>query len=326
MAASREKERRAGAGRSGLSQIPKTRLRAWLSRHLQVLVSSLGQLVRAPLGTLMTGGVIGIALGLYVLLENFQTVSRDWDGSAQISLFLAPAMSDADAREMAEELGRRPELDRVRVITRGEALDEYRRLSGFNDVLDALGAENPLPAVLVLHPAPSHSGPAAIQNLLHELERRGDVEIAQYDLQWLKRLYAIMEIVQRGILVVAALLALGVMLIVGNTIRLSIQNRREEIEIAKLCGATDAFIRRPFLYTGLWFGLLGGVVAWTLVAASFELLRRPVGDLAALYYSDFLLVSIDAQTTIGLLGTGAALGLIGSWLAVGRHLDAIEPS
>nr|VFK31103.1 MAG: cell division transport system permease protein [Candidatus Kentron sp. MB]VFK34556.1 MAG: cell division transport system permease protein [Candidatus Kentron sp. MB]VFK76876.1 MAG: cell division transport system permease protein [Candidatus Kentron sp. MB] len=302
----------------------------WAIRHLQVVFSSIGQLIRTPVATLMTGTVIGIALalpaGLYVLLENAEEISRRWEGAAQISLFLKIDKTDNEARALAAELRKHPELARVEVITRSQALLEYRQLSGFDAVIDALDGENPLPAVLVLYPAPSYSSLIAIQRMLDQLEQRDEVESAQFDLQWLKRLYTMMEIVERGILGLAVLLGFGVLLIIGNTIRLGIWNRRDEIEIAKLFGASDAFIRRPFLYTGLWHGLLGGLIAWIFIALFLGFLSEPISELATLYHSSAPSILLGIDMLLTLLAAGAMLGLSGSWLAVGRHLDAIEPS
>ena len=140
-----------------------------------------------------------------------------------------------------------------------------------------------------------------------------------------QRLHAITETARRGVLVLGALLALAVLLILGNTIRLEIQNRSSEIEIIKLVGATNAFIRRPFLYCGLWYGLFGGLIAWLLVSLSLWSLQGPIVRLAGLYHSDFALSVIHLQTLVVLLGVGALLGLAGSWISVGRHLQAIEP-
>nr|VFK39430.1 MAG: cell division transport system permease protein [Candidatus Kentron sp. SD]VFK41086.1 MAG: cell division transport system permease protein [Candidatus Kentron sp. SD]VFK78877.1 MAG: cell division transport system permease protein [Candidatus Kentron sp. SD] len=302
----------------------------WAIRHLQVIFASIGQLANVPIATLMTGAVIGIGLalpaGLYVLLENAREMSRGWEGAIQISLFLKIDKTDNDARLLAKELRKHPRLERVRVITRSQALTEYQQLSGFDAVIEALGGENPLPAVLVLYPIPSYSSLTSIQRMLDELQKRDEVESAQFDLQWLKRLYTMMEIMRRGILSLAILLALGVLLIVGNTIRLDIWNRRDEIEIAKLFGASNAFIRRPFLYTGLWYGLLGGGIAWIFVATFFRFLRGPINELAALYHGNISLIFVGTDILFILLAAGAILGISGSWLAVGRHLGAIEPS
>ena len=300
----------------------------WALRHAQVSLSSLGKLSRAPLSTLMTAAVIGIALalpgGLYLMLENVQTLSANWDGSASISLFLKQGKSERESAELASRLENDAAVRSVKRITPDQALDEFRRLSGFSDALEAL-TENPLPALIIVEPALSHSTPEALASLTGRLEREPAVEFAQLDLQWVKRLHTMTEIARRGVIVLAALLGLAVLLIVGNTIRLEIQNRHSEIEITKLNGATDAFIRRPFLYNGLWYGLFGGVIAWVLIAISFYLLNDPVARLATLYQSGFDLSGINLATMLTLISGGALLGLAGSWIAVGRHLNLIEP-
>nr|VFJ59358.1 MAG: cell division transport system permease protein [Candidatus Kentron sp. FM]VFJ60080.1 MAG: cell division transport system permease protein [Candidatus Kentron sp. FM]VFK12409.1 MAG: cell division transport system permease protein [Candidatus Kentron sp. FM] len=305
-------------------------LHAWAIWHLQVIFSSAGQLAQTPLTTLMTGSVIGIALalpaGLYVLLENAQQINQGWTDTAQISLFLKTDQTDDDARAIARDLRREPAFSRVQVITRVQALTEYRQLSGFDTLFEALDMENPLPSVLVLYLAPTYSYPATIQRMVEDLESRDEVEFVQFDLQWLERLYTMIEIIQRGILGLAVLLASGVLLIVGNTIRLGIQNRREEIEIAKLFGASNAFIRRPFLYTGLWYGMLGGIIAWFLISLLFGLLHAPLNRLAILYHTDVPSLSPGINVLFILLCAGSVLGLIGSWVAVGRQLSATEPS
>ena len=296
------------------------------TRELYVFFSSLGQIVRTPLPSLMTAAVIGIALalptGLFLLLENAQHISRDWGGAAQISLFLKQDISEAQVHRLAEQLHQRTDIYNVRVITPAEALEEYRTLSGFGEALTALET-NPLPAVLVIQPTTTEA--SFSQQLLESLERLPEVDIAQFDMLWLKRLFTMMEIVRRGVLILASLLSLAVLLVIGNTIRLAIYNRRDEIEINKLFGATDAFIRRPFLYTGFWYGLSGGGIAWLLVNLSFLFLQEPVKQLTALYYSQFELITLDALSSFILLLTGALLGLVGAWLAVGRHLRDIQP-
>lgn len=303
--------------------------RVYLLRHAEVLVSSLGRLWRNPVASLMTVAVIGIALalptGLHLVLENARLLSGGWDGSTQVSLFLRRELPAAESRRLAAALGERPEIATTTLIPRAEALAEFRALSGFGPALDALD-DNPLPDVIVVRPAPTHAAPGAVEALVAELAVEPGVEHARLDMQWVKRLHALMEIVRRGVEVVALLLGLAVLLVVGNTIRLDIQNRRREIEVAKLIGATDAFIRRPFLYSGAWYGLLGGLAAWLLVSLALWATAGPVQQLALLYQSPFRLVAADAGTVLTLLAGGALLGLLGSWLAVGRHLRAIEPS
>jgi cell division transport system permease protein len=302
--------------------------RTFLQRHAQVALDSLGRLYRNWMPSLMTAAVIGIALampsGLYLLLDNLERLSGSWDGQASLSVFLQDGVTVGDARELISQINAWPEVGSVELITPEQALREFSERSGFADVLSAL-EENPLPVVLIVVPAPAHAGPGAANDLQRRLDSLPETALAQLDLQWVKRLAAMLDIARRGILVIGALLALAVLLVIGNTIRLEIQNRREEILVTKLIGATNAFVRRPFLYSGIWFGTLGGLIAWLLVETGFWLLAGPVTHLAGLYHSGFSLDTRALQLLWTLISGGLLLGLLGSWLAVGRHLDAIEP-
>lgn len=300
---------------------------SWLTRHVQVLLYALGQLTRSPISTLMTASVIGIALalpsGLYLLLENGQQMNVGWSGGNRLSLFLKKELSARQAEDMRDALLRDAAVADAHLITAAQALDEYKRHSGFGEALEALD-HNPLPAVIVVEPTEDYARPDRLNQLVQSLQEMDGVDIAQFDLRWVERFAAILGILKRGVLVLAGLLALAVLLIIGNTIRLAIENRREEIEINRLFGATNAFIRRPFLYTGLWYGLLGGLLAWLLISLAFQLLQGPVRHLADLYASSFLLQGLGPGASLVLVGGGAVLGLAGSWLAVGRHLRAVE--
>jgi cell division transport system permease protein len=306
----------------------RLRLDIWLMRHLQVALSSLGRLTRSPLSTLMTSAVIGIALalpaGLYLMLDNVERLSGDWDGAATISLFLQQNTSPESQEQLAVGLGLDPEISRVRSISRQQALEEFRLLSGFSDAIEAL-EENPLPPLLIVEPAQSSASPEAVQTLADRLGALPGVDFAQLDLQWVRRFHSITEIARRGVFILTSLLSLAVLLIIGNTIRLEIQNRHAEIEITKLIGGTDAFIRRPFLYNGAWYGLFGGLIAWLMILVSTWLLAGPVAQLAGLYESDFRLGGMGLAALLGLIGSSTLLGLAGSWIAVGRHLSGIEP-
>jgi cell division transport system permease protein len=301
----------------------------WMQRHAQVAISSLGQLFRNGLSSAMTCSVIGIALalpiGLHVILTNLESLSGGWESGASISLFLEQSVSDEEAKGLADKLSQHQKLKSVDLITREAALREFRTRSGFAEALEALD-NNPLPALLVIQPKPEFTTYEAAYKLVRELRLLPGADIVQLDLQWVRRLQAITVIAQRAVLVLASLLGMAVLLIVGNTIRLEIQNRHAEIEITKLIGATNAFIRRPFLYTGFWYGFFGGIIAWLLVAVSVTLLKGPVANLASLYQSAFDLSSLNWLNILSLLGGSALLGLLGSWLAVGKHLSAIEPS
>lgn len=300
----------------------------YIARHMQVMLATLGEMIRSPMSNLMTIAVMGIALalptGLHVILKNVQQVTAQWDGAAQISLFLKPSVTDKQADQLANILRKRQDVKSVTHITRSEALKEFRENSGFGEALEAL-EDNPFPAVIVVFPTEQSDNLLTVQTMLASFKQRPEVELAQLDMQWLKRLYAIMDFGKRGIWVLAAMLSLSVLLVVGNTIRLAIQSRRDEIEIIKLIGGTDAFIRRPFLYTGFWYGLSGGILSWLLVTLSIWLLSGPVSQLATLYDSNYSLSSLDFLGSIILLGLSIFLGLAGSWIAVSRHLDAIEP-
>ena len=304
-------------------------IKAWMIHHIRTLISSLGFLSRNGLSSFMTMAVIAIALalpsGMYVALNNVSSISVGWDNSAQISLFLKSSVKERRARSLTNKLKLYDSIEHVKFIHKDDAMKEFQRVSGFGDALEALG-ENPLPHVITVQPQVDPQRPDKIQRLVSELQAMSEVELAQLDLQWVKRLYSMIEIGTKLIWLIAGLLGLAVLLVVGNTIRLDIQNRREEIEVTKLIGATNAFIRRPFLYTGLWYGLSGGLLAWLLISLSIGLLSQSVSQLAMLYDSGFQLNGLPPNEALLLIGFSCMLGLLGSWLAVTRHLHEIEPS
>lgn len=301
---------------------------AYLLRHLQVFFYSLGQLARTPFASLMTIAVIGITLalpsGLYVAIDNLQRLSAGWDGSAKISLFLKRDTGDEAARELSQKIRRIPAVATVDYVSPADALVEFKRQSGFGEALDALDY-NPLPPVLIVQPAAGFDNPASLEELVQQLTGHGQVDLAQLDLEWVKRLHALLQIARRGVWILATVLGLAVVLIVGNTIRLAVLNRREEIEIIRLVGGTNAFIRRPFLYTGLLQGICGALAAWVLVSVSLGLMAGPIAELANLYASRFHARTLGIQGAVILIVTGAILGWLGSRIAVGRHLHDIEP-
>ncbi len=311
------------------SRHQNNQITSYLLHHLMVFVSSLGHLSRNPMASMMTSAVIAIALalpaGLYVALDNLGELSHSWDGSTQISLYLQPRTEPDQAQGLADKLRLHRDINKVEIIDKSVGLEQFKQESGFGDALKYLD-ENPLPTVIVIQPHFDVHNSAAIDALVSELQAHPLVELAQLDMQWVKRLYSLLALAQRAIWIIGGLLALAVLLIVGNTIRLDIENRRAEIEVSKLIGASNAFIRRPFLYTGMWYGLLGGLLAWLLTAISLHLLQAPIQQLSGLYQSSFSLSGLSASNVLALLGFSCGLGLAGSWLAVGRHLSAIEPT
>jgi len=300
---------------------------AWLSRHVQEALTSLGRLLRYPLQTAMTVAVIAISLtlpaGLHLLTRNLTALSASWDQTATISLFLKKDTAIAQAQTLAEELRAHPKLSRITLIGPDEALAELGNYDGFSEAIAQLG-ENPLPAVLALQPKPDVWAPEALERLAGELAALPQTDFVRLDTQWVRRFQAIVSLVQRGVMLLSGLLALAVLLVIGNTIRLEIENRRSEVEIMALVGATPAFIRRPFLYTGCWYGLLGGIGAWILTASALVLGQGPVSRLAVLYYTQFPLSGLGPISSLAILGSGLCLGLIGSWISVGRHLSTTE--
>ena len=300
---------------------------AWLRHHRLSAADSLFRVLDNPASSALTWLVIGIALalpvGLNIALDNVGQLSGNWDSPAQISLFLRDGVSVEMAGELQSRLEQRDEVAATRFISREQALEEFSALSGFADVLASL-EQNPLPNLILLTPAGQYQG-GSLASLREELEALPDVAEAVLDMEWLQRLNSLMELTRRGVLAVGGLLVLGVVLILGNTIRLAIESRRDEIVIVKLVGGSNAFVRRPFLYTGLWYGVGGGVFAATLVAISLWFLAGPVGELAELYQSSFQLSGLGVMGALNLVILGGLLGLAGSWLAVARHLAAIEP-
>lgn len=306
-----------------------SRLKMGLRQHGLECQKGIAEIFRAPLSSLMTIAVLAIALalpaGFHVFLKNAQSVSSGWDNATQISLFLKLTISEQQAIGLRGELEKSPKIAQVDLITREQGLVEFRELSGFGEALSFL-EENPLPATLVVTPAAAFSDPDTSEVLLAELQALPEVEMAQLDLQWVRKLYSMMAIAERAVSALGLLLGIAVLLIVGNTIRLAIQNRREEIQIIKLVGATDAFIRRPFLYSGIWYGIFAGMLAWIMVNISVYWLKEPVRNLAGLYQSQFQLSGLSFLEALQLIGVATVLGLIGSWLSVGRHIRDIEPT
>ncbi len=305
----------------------RDRIVSWILDHLRAAVGGLGRLSYARVASAMTALVIGVSIalpsGFMLLLHNMESLTGDWRGSSRISLFLHMDVGEERAQDLATEIRSGFPVEGIELVSAEAALEEFRQLSDMDTALDLLD-ENPLPAMLVLRPAPG-TGPEQLRRMVVELEAMSAVDQARLDLQWVQRLDAIMDLTRRGVWLVAAMLGISVVLVVGNTIRLAIENRREEIVIAKLIGATDAFIRRPFLYEGLWYGLAGGTLAVALVETGRALLATPAARLAALYGTESLLRGLGTGGIVAVLGAAAGLGLAGSWVAVGRHLAAIEP-
>lgn len=281
-----------------------------------------------PFSNFMTVLVIAIALalpaGLQIILDTGETLSQSWDGASRISLYLKMDLNDSQTNQLADKIRQNPAVEKVDIILPAQALANFSASSGFADAIAELDS-NPLPPTLIIQPSANHTSPTASEKLLSEFEKILQVERAQLDLDWVRKLHALLKLAEKAASALGLALGLAVLLIIGNTIRLSVQNRREEIEVVKLVGATDAFIRRPFLYTGFWYGLFAGLLCWIILEISLIWIQDPVADLAGLYKSEFAISGLNITQSIQLLAISCTLGLMGSWISVGRHIRNIEP-
>jgi cell division transport system permease protein len=304
-------------------------VQAYFARHAQTLVGSLGRMVQHPFATLLTMGVIAIALALPLFLNlflaNVRTATESWNDAFDLSVYMDKTAGAARVQSLAKQLHQRGDVAAVRVITAEQAMAEFRTESGFGKALDAL-TDNPLPDTLIVTPTLTASTPLGTDALKEAIAAMPDVHMVQLDTEWVKRLHALLEVLRTVVALTAALLGAGVVLIVGNTIRLDILNRRGEIEVIKLVGASDGFARRPFLYSGIWYGLGGGLIALLLVAVTAAVLARPVENLAQAYGIEFHLRGLGFATATLVLGVAVTLAWLGSWLAATRHIRAIDPT
>jgi len=301
-----------------------SRLRVWLDQHLHSLAFSLGRAARKPGSTLLTVAVMGLALalplGLSIVMDNLRHFTGSVQQSREIGLFLKLDVDPAAAARLAASLRQRADVESVEVRTPEQALAEFRDGSGLGEAIDALG-ENPLPTLLLVQPAGADD--AALARALQALPQ---ADLVQHDALWRQRLERWLGFGQRVVQVLAVLLGLGALLVVGNTVRLDIQSRREEIGVLQLLGASDGFIRRPFLYLGTWYGLGAGILALGLIGAAGLALREPLAALTASYGSAFRLQGLDAfHSAMVLVGT-TLLGWLGAWAVTGHFLRQTRPT
>ena len=297
-----------------------------LTQHANVARIALRRMFVSPVAGFFNVLVIGIALslpaGVYVLLQNAQGLVAQLSASPQISLYLSMDASSSDIAQLRATLSQMKQISGIEFVSRTEALDNLGRSTGLNDVIADLQT-NPLPDAFVISTRSTEA--KALDALRNELSHLPNVDLAQLDSAWAYKLEAILEFGRMAVLVLASLLSLGLIAITFNTIRLQIVTQRDEILVAKLIGATDAFIRRPFLYFGAIQGLLGGITAWLIITASLHLLKQPLLTLSQLYASNFALQPLSLSDSVSLLIFSIYLGWLGSWLSVARHLSQIEP-
>lgn len=294
--------------------------------HLRVLRFTLQRLLLTPNATLLNILIIGIALSLpvggYVLLKSLQALGSQIAGTPQISVFLATGTNDGEIGRIGDKLKEHSGIKRIEFVSRDAALKKMQQSSGLSDVIGGL-PQNPLPDAFVIYP--KDSSLKSLEALRNELKTWQHFEHVQLDSAWIHKLEALLDFGRLAVAILAALLSFALIAITFNTIRLQILTRREEIEVAKLIGATDAFIRRPFLYFGHTQGMLGGIATWLLVAGSLQLLNLQLGTLTQLYTSNFSLQHLSLGDSLTLLGFSAYLGWLGAWFSVSQHLWQIEP-
>jgi cell division transport system permease protein len=297
-----------------------------LVQHIVVLRTALRRIFSSRLGGFFNILVIGIALslpaGMYLLLQNIQGLVTQLSGTPQISLFLSLDAKTVDVNKLRAQLAQHPDIARVEFVARADALEQLKQSTGLADVIGGL-QQNPLPDAFVIYPHPGEA--QALEALRNELAKLPRVEQAQLDSAWAYKLEALLKFGRIVALILAGLLSLALVAITFNTIRLQILTQSSEIEVSKLIGATNGFIRRPFLYFGATQGLLGGIMAWLIITLSLLPLNHQLKALSQLYASQFVLHPLTLGDSISLLLFSMYLGWLGAWLSVARHLSQIEP-
>jgi cell division transport system permease protein len=296
--------------------------------HFRQSINSLGELYRVPFASVLTIGVLGFSITLpstlYIMVENTEQVTNQWQQASEISLFLREDVSEVQAQQLIGRLNSWNEINRVEYVSAAQGLDEFQRLSGLGEALDHLDT-NPLPAVVLVIPNSKHATPTAAGLLLDKLRKEREVDKGKLDIEWLERLYGLLSIAKELVYLLAVLLFFAVVLIIGNTIRLNILSKRDEILVMKLVGATDAFIQRPFLYTGFWFGLLGGLMAWFTVTLILIWIGWSLDDFMQQYQLQLDITGLNLGALGVMLALSVLLGLMGSFLSVQKHVNEIEP-
>ncbi|MEM8594227.1 MAG: permease-like cell division protein FtsX [Pseudomonadota bacterium] len=305
-----------------------TPFRAWLRHHTFSAKNSLERLLVEPLSSLLTWLVIGIALALpailYITLSNVETVSANWNNGTRISLFLDKDITNEQGDSLTDRLKKNTHITKAEFVTTDQAMAFFKTHSGLGDALQNID-ENPFPPSIEVQ-YKDNLPPVRVKELIKTFKKMPGVQTVQLDMDWVQRLYRFMQLGKRLTLILICLLSLGVLLVVGNTIKLSIENRRQEIVIVKLVGGSNQFVRRPFLYSGFWLGLGGGLIAWLAILTTKYFVQAPFNRLMNLYGSDFQLLSLTFSDSAGLILTGIFLGWLGAWLVVTHHLAEIEPS
>ncbi len=317
---------------SGASQQSIGRIQRFIAfwvNNVRQIITSLGEIWRTPVASVMTILVMGLSLTLpatlHIIVKNVQSINVQWESASEISLILHDDLTEQQIASAVRRIGAYSEIESLRYISKEDALSEFKQLSGFGQALKYLN-DNPLPASLIVTPQPDYRHAQAAKDLLYKLQKEREVDFGKLDIDWLARLNAIVSMLEESVITVAILLLVSVVLIIGNTIRLSIISRREEIEVMKLVGATEGFIQRPFVYTGIWYGLMGGLVAFVVLAFVVWWMQSALVEISGLYMSDFEVQGLNFSEFVTLMILASGLGFSGAFWSVHRHIKEIEPS
>lgn len=304
------------------------RLQSYLVLHVQTAKAALRRMRGTPFAMALTLLVIAVTFALptsfHLLVKNLRMVGGDLEVTNEISLYLKPELSNDAGRKLADRLKSHAQIAETRLITKEAGIEQLKAYSGFGEALATLNF-NPLPVVIGIRPKDSLAQPEQVERLVAELKALPEADLVQSDIQWMHRLHAMLQVAERSFGVLGVLLGAAVVFIIGNTIRLELYGRREEIIVQKLLGATDRFIRRPFLYTGFWFGFLGSVGAWIVVGVMLLVVRAPIQQLNTLYGSDFSLAFLGFRESILLIGGASFLGIAGAYTVLVYHLRDVRP-
>ncbi len=297
-------------------------------QHLYAMVTGLGRLCRAPMISLMTLAVIAIAfalpMSLFVVLKNMQHLSQRLGHGTQLTIFLREHVDMTTAETLAAHLRQRPDVAGVRLISPAEGLKDFESRTGFAGVVSVL-QKNPLPVVIEIYPYMTKQSSMVLQDMALQFKMLLEVDTVQLDLQWIQRIHTMAGLAKRLVLLLTGLFAAAVYLIVGYSIRMTVEHSRDEISVLKLIGGTDSFIQRPYLYVGFLYGLCGALLATVIVVFGFYCLHAPLLQLSKLYNSDLHFAGLQFADIAVALTIGIVLGVIGAKLAVTRQLESIEP-
>jgi cell division transport system permease protein len=296
-------------------------MKIWLAHNLDAVTLALHRLAAAPVNSLLSLLAIGVALALpaggQMLLANALHLAGTTSAVPQISIFMTGNAERRASAEIESRLGKYGGVKQVQFLPREETLTRMKANPGLRDVIEALPA-NPFPDAFVVTAADDR--PEAMERLAVEFRQWPKVEHVQLDSAWVRRLDALLKLGRTAVMMLGVLLGAGLIAISFSVIRMQVLIHRAEIEVSRLLGATDGFIRRPFLYYGVLLGLGGGIVAWLLVGAAAWWLRAPLGELVRLYDLTLVLQSLDERDSALLLGFAAGLGWLGAMISLRQHL------